>query len=230
MNDKTKLVAYYRESTSKQGIDGLGMEAQKTAVESYAISIGAKIVAPPFIEVESGKHSDRPELQKAIIRAKSLRAVLVVAKLDRLSRDPDFLGMLMKSGVEFVACDNPSANKLTIRILAAVAEAEREATSARTKAALAAYKARGGVLGAARPECRDNLSPEAGVKGRAAAAAVRSKLAADHLADILPLMRERRAAGETLQAIADRLNADGYTTRRGNPFTHVQVKLALDRE
>lgn len=225
---KEKLVAYYRVSTAKQGASGLGLEAQQTAVEQYARSIGARIVAPPFKEVESGKRKDRPQLAAAIARAKALRATLVIAKLDRLARNVAFVSALLESGVDFVACDNPHANKLTIHILSAVAEAEAEAISARTKAALAAARRRGVKLGAERPECR-NLTAAAVRRGSKAGGEANAQAAAEHMAVLLPLMTGMRADGATLQGIADRLNADGYTTRRGGLWSHVQIKLALDR-
>ena len=130
------LVAYYRVSTKQQGASGLGLEGQKTTVESFAKSAGANIMAS-YTEVESGKRADRPKLAAAIAHARRSKATLVIAKLDRLSRNVAFLSALMDSGCEFVACDNPNANRLTIHILAAVAENEARAISERTKAALA---------------------------------------------------------------------------------------------
>lgn len=222
-----KLVEYRRVSTDKQGQSGLGLEAQRTAVESYAKSIGGAIVAS-FVEVESGKRCDRPELAKALARAKALKATLVVAKLDRLARNVAFVSALMESGVDFVACDNPHANRLTVHILAAVAEDEARRISERTKNALAARRARGLPLGAEMVECR-NLSVQAASKGRCDGALAQVKAADEHLAPVLPMMRELRASGATLQAIADKLNSDGYSTRRGGQYGKVQVKLALDR-
>src|SRR4051812_22591418 len=151
MTTKPKLVAYYRVSTKGQGESGLGLEGQTAAVAAFARGRGAEIVRT-FQEVETGKRSDRPELIKALAHARRTRATLVIAKLDRLARNVAFPANLMDSGVDFVACDNPHANRLTIHILAAVAENEARMISERTKAALAAYKARGGVLGAARPD------------------------------------------------------------------------------
>src|SRR5690349_2260256 len=120
------VIAYYRVSTARQGQSGLGLEAQQAAIAAYARQCGAEIVKF-YTEVESGKRSDRPELLKALAHAKSIGATLVVAKLDRLGRNVAFLSSLMESGVEFVACDNPSANRLTLHILAAVAENEARA-------------------------------------------------------------------------------------------------------
>jgi DNA invertase Pin-like site-specific DNA recombinase len=148
-----RLVAYYRVSTAKQGASGLGLEGQEAAVASYAKSNNS-VLLRSYTEVETGKRSDRPELARALADCKLSRATLVIAKLDRLSRNVHFLSGLMESGVDFIACDNPHANRLTLHILAAVAEDEARRISERTRAALAAYKARGGVLGAARPGAR----------------------------------------------------------------------------
>ena len=137
-----KFVAYYRVSTERQGQSGLGLEVQENAVLEYLNGGGWKLVGR-FVEVESGKRNDRPELAKALAACRRLGATLVIAKLDRLARNVAFVANLMESGVEFVAYDFPQANRLTIHILAAVAEHEREMISQRTKAALAAAKARG---------------------------------------------------------------------------------------
>ena len=140
-----RFVAYYRVSTARQGRSGLGLEAQKAAVLAF-INGNAELVAE-FTEVESGKHAEREELRKAIAACKKHKAKLVIAKLDRLSRNLAFIATLMESGVEFVAVDMPEANKLTVHILAAMAEHEREQISKRTKDALAAAKRRGKRLG-----------------------------------------------------------------------------------
>ena len=144
------FVAYYRVSTERQGRSGLGLEGQRAAVAAYAKQVGATMLAE-YTEVESGKRADRPELAKALPHAKRSKATLLVAKLDRLARNVAFLSAVMDSGVDFIACDNPHANRLTIHILAAVAEDEARRISDRTKAALGAAKARGTKLGSARP-------------------------------------------------------------------------------
>jgi DNA invertase Pin-like site-specific DNA recombinase len=161
------LVAYYRVSTPRQGQSGLGLEAQEASVTDYSRRGGHRILAS-YREVESGKRADRPELIKALAHAKRARAILIIAKLDRLARNVAFLANLLESGAEFLACDNPTANRLTIHILAAVAEDEARRISERTKAALAAYKARGGQLGTP-----GNLTAAAGLK-RAEATKLRS--------------------------------------------------------
>ena len=141
-----KFVAYYRVSTVKQGQSGLGMEAQETAVKTYLNGGNWKLVGE-FTEVESGKRKNRPQLNAALALCKKQKATLVIAKLDRLARNLHFISGLMESRIEFLAVDNPTANRLTVQILAAVAEDEARAISARTKAALASAKARGVVLG-----------------------------------------------------------------------------------
>jgi DNA invertase Pin-like site-specific DNA recombinase len=155
-----------------------------------------------------------------------------VAKLDRLARDVEFLAKVMNSDCDFIACDNAAANRLTLHILAAVAEAEARAISERTRAALQAAKARGAKLGSARPghwKGREDARMAGLAKARAAAAAVRTERAAQAYADLAPAMQEWRAAGLSLAAIADRLNTDGHTTRRGRPWNPVQVARVLDR-
>jgi DNA invertase Pin-like site-specific DNA recombinase len=166
-----KIIAYYRVSTAKQGKSGLGLEGQRAALETFASQQGATVVAD-YQEIESGKRSDRPQLARAVAHAKRSKATLVVAKLDRLSRNVAFLSTLLESGIDFVACDNPHANKFTIHILAAVAEHEAEAISLRTKAALEAAKRRGKKLGSARPghwQGREAARQRGAIKGAAAA-------------------------------------------------------------
>ena len=158
-----KFVAYFRVSTDKQGKSGLGLEAQRNAVLDY-LNGGRWSLVQEFVEVESGKHSDRPQLTAALAACKKHKAKLVIAKLDRLSRNLAFIATLMESGVEFVAVDNPHATKLTVHILAAVAEHEREMISERTRAALRAAKARGTQLGNprladARAQCLGKIGP-----------------------------------------------------------------------
>src|SRR5215813_5790846 len=141
-----KFIAYYRVSTDKQGRSGLGLEAQRKAVTDY-LDGGSWELIGEYTEVESGKRSDRPELAKAIAFAKKHRARLVIAKLDRLSRNVAFISALMERKVDFIAVDNPHATKFNLHILAAVAEFERDAISKRTREALAAAKAKGKILG-----------------------------------------------------------------------------------
>jgi DNA invertase Pin-like site-specific DNA recombinase len=211
-----KFIAYFRVSTDKQGKSGLGLEAQRKAVLDY-LDGGRWSLVQEFVEVESGKHNERPQLTAALAACKKQRAKLVIAKLDRLSRNLAFIAALMDSGVEFVAADNPHANRLTVHILAAVAEHERAAISERTKAALAAAKARGTQLGNPR-------LAEAAKRGTAAVKANARQFAAN----VLPIIEEIERAGTTSHnAIAMKLNQRNVRTARGGKWTHVQVGAVL---
>ncbi|MHB8971261.1 MAG: recombinase family protein [Pirellulaceae bacterium] len=222
-----KLVPYYRVSTAKQARSGLGLEGQDATVQRFAVAHAATILKS-YVEVETGKRSDRPELAKAVAHARRSKATLVIAKLDRLARNVHFLSGLMEAGVKFVACDQPSANELTIHILAAVAQDEAKRISERTKAALDAYKARGGKLGASRPECR-NLTAESAHKGAKSAGHAARRDADDAYTDLYPIMRALRDDGRSLRSIAKYLNDEGYETRRGRSWNHVQVRAVLKR-
>ncbi len=222
-----QIVGYVRVSTKGQGASGLGLEAQQAAIDAFAAHQGATVVRL-YTEVESGRKSDRPELVKALAHAKRSKATLVVAKLDRLGRNVAFLSALMEAKVDFVAVDNPAANKLTLHILAAVAEAEAEAISNRTKSALEAYKARGGKLGGSLPQCR-NLDQAARERGAKAGAEARRAKADAAYADLAPVVCELRGKGMTQEAIAGELNRMGHTTRRGKPWNQVQVARVLAR-
>src|SRR5512135_441974 len=220
-----KLVAYYRVCTKGQGESGLGLEGQEAAVVAFAHEHGGEIIRA-YREVETGKRSDRPELVRALAHAKRSRATLVIAKLDRLARNVHFLSGLMESGADFVCCDNPHANRITIHILAAVAEDEARRISERTRVALAAYKARGGKLGVAGHR---NLTAEGRAKG-SRRAGDRAKADADAAyADLTAQVRGLRDEGLTLRAIAGRLNSEGHATRRGRPWNPVQVNRVLAR-
>jgi DNA invertase Pin-like site-specific DNA recombinase len=226
-----QIIAYYRVSTAKQGKSGLGLDGQKTALETYAQQQGARIVAE-YREVESGKRKDRPELTKALAHARRSKATLVVAKLDRLARNVAFLSALMDSGADFVACDNPHANRFTIHILAAVAEHEARQISERTRTALQAAKRRGVLLGSARPahwKGREDARRQGGLKGAAAAAKAIAEAADGAYTDLYPLITGLRQQGETFQAIADELNRMGHTTRRGKAWNASQVLRVLRR-
>jgi DNA invertase Pin-like site-specific DNA recombinase len=212
-----RFVAYYRVSTERQGRSGLGLEAQQAAVVGF-INGGTELVRE-FTEVESGKGSDRPELVKALDACRRQKAKLVIAKLDRLSRNLAFIATLMESGVEFVAVDNPHANKLTVHILAAVAEHERVMISERTKAALAAAKRRGVTLG----------NPSLAKAAKRGTAAVKAG-AKQFAANVLPVIREIQANGaKTHAAIAAKLNERRVATARGGRWSHVQVGAVLGR-
>ncbi len=213
-----RFIAYYRVSTNKQGQSGLGLDAQRKAVMDFLNGGQWELIAE-FTEIESGKRADRPELARALEACRRHKARLVIAKLDRLSRNVAFIAAVMESGAKFVAVDNPHANKLTVHILAAVAQHEREMISERTKAALQAAKARGKHLG--NPRLAD-----AAAMGRAAL-----KLANDQFAaNVFPVIRELQAAGVTsANAVAAKLIERKFATRRGGRWTHVQVRSILER-
>ncbi|MBW6398652.1 recombinase family protein [Roseomonas sp. HJA6] len=222
------FISYLRVSTARQGRSGLGIEAQQAAIGAF-LRPGDHLLTPPYVEVESGRKEDRPELAKALARCRATGATLLIAKLDRLARDAHFLLGLQKSGVEFIACDLPNANRLTIGILAMVAEEEARAISARTKAALAAAKARGKVLGGVRPGQRV-LTAEDSKRGAEAGVAVRQRNA-DHAAHrVLPRIEALRAEGGTLASIAASLAAEGIPTPRGGAgWTATAVRRVLLR-
>ncbi len=219
----TRCIAYYRVSTKRQGESGLGLEAQEAAVTAYVRETGLTLLAPPYVEIESGRKSDRPKLTEALAHSKRARATLLVAKMDRLSRNVAFLAELMESGVDFVACDNPNANRLTVHILAAVAEDEARKISDRTKAALAAAKARGTKLGT------NNLTREGTLRGAAAGALASRAAKVEAQSAIAPIITAIQAEqpGISLRAIAKALNDRGERTRYGNEWTAVQVMRAL---
>src|SRR5215475_2595587 len=180
-----------------------------------------RAVAPiaEFIEIETGRRNDRPQLQEALSLCRKRKARLVIAKLDRLSRNLAFIAALMDSGVEFVAVDNPHANKLTVHILAAVAQHEREIISARTSAALKAAKARGKRLG------NPKLS-----EARRLAVAARKESADRYSANLLPVIRDIQRSGiKSLRGVARALAARGIPTARGGAWTPVQVSAILER-
>lgn len=219
------FIAYFRVSTAKQGIKGLGMEAQKLTVNQYITANNGNLIAE-FVEVESGKKTNRNELNKALELAKEKNATLIVSKLDRLARNVEFIFTLKNSGVTFVACDLPDFNTLTIGIFATMAQHERELISKRTKEGLSVKKTQlakeGKTLGTP-----VNLTAAATAKGLE----VRKHNAATAKENIqaLELVEMYRAKGLTLQQIADKLNKSGYKTRRGKMFTTSQIQLLLTR-
>jgi DNA invertase Pin-like site-specific DNA recombinase len=215
---QARFIAYYRVSTDRQGKSGLGLEAQRASVINY-LDGGTWELVEEFVEVESGKHSDRPRLAEALHACRKNRAKLVIAKLDRLSRNLAFIATLMESGIEFVAVDNPHANKLTVHILAAVAQHEREAISERTKDALRAAKARGTKLG--NPHVAD---------ARLKAVVALKASAEQFAANVLPIIRSLQRDGTSNNAIAAQLNERNVKTARGGKWTHVQVGNILARQ
>jgi DNA invertase Pin-like site-specific DNA recombinase len=215
-----KYIAYYRVSTIRQGRSGLGIEAQRQAV---SIHLNGVKPLSEFTEVESGRRSDRPKLAEALAACRLHRAILVIAKLDRLARNVAFVSNLMEAGVDFEAVDFPSANRLTIHILAAVAEHEARMISDRTKAALAAAKDRGVALGGfrGRPGTCTDL-----VKARA----IRTARANQRATDLAPAIHALQAQGlSSLRSIAAGLNGSGITAPRGGAWSAAQVRSVLSR-
>jgi DNA invertase Pin-like site-specific DNA recombinase len=230
----TKFVAYYRVSTKKQGASGLGLEAQQEAARRHLESVGGKLVAE-FTEVESGRGTKkRVKLLAALAHCRAAKATLIVAKLDRLSRNVAFLSALMESDVPFVCCDNPHATPLTLHVLAAVAQQEATATSIRTIDALAAAKRRGVKLGSARrghwsgsvagsSESRVEARLRGAEAGNEESAAARHTLASKHHAAVVGAAAARRALGMSWAEVAASLNAEGFTTRRGNEWNAPRI-------
>jgi DNA invertase Pin-like site-specific DNA recombinase len=211
-------IAYFRVSTTRQGRSGLGLEAQQQAVNVFLHGHG-ELIIESFTEIESGRRSDRPQLAAALEACRKHKAVLLIAKLDRLARNVHFISGLMESGVEFVAADMPEANRLTIHILAAVAEHEREMISQRTKAALQAAKARGATLGSPAPK-----------KGAAIRSQVLQDKADQFAAHTLPIIRGLQAEGITsYKALARALNARGIRSANNRQWYGTTVRNTLRR-
>ena len=210
----TQYVHYLRVSTKRQGDSGLGLEAQRSAVVSYQPCLAE------FVEVESGKNNRRCRLAEAFAQCKLTGATLIIAKLDRLSRDAHFLLGLEKAGVDFICADMPFANRLTIGVMALVAEQEGRAISTRTKQALAAAKARGTVLGGYKggPAPDHRLGNEA------------QRVKADEFADRLaPVLACLRGKGLSLHQMAQALTAQGIKTARGGAWTASGVRAIQRR-
>ena len=224
-----QIVSYLRVSTKRQGESGLGLSAQREAVQVFASRTGASLLKE-FVEVESGKRSDRPELAAALAYARRAGATLVVAKIDRLARNVAFLSSLMEGKVDFLAVDNPHANRLTVHVLAAVAEYEGAAISSRVKAALAQAKAKGVKLGSARHDHwrgREDARLAGGEKGRRRASAAIAAKAREEYADLFEVVRRLRAEGLSYAALAAALNGEGHRTRTGKSFTAAGARRVL---
>ena len=222
-----KFISYLRVSTARQGVSGLGIEAQRESVSNY-LNGGRWTLVQEVVEIESGKRNDRPAIAEALRLCRLHRATLVIAKLDRLARNVHFISSLMESGVEFIAVDFPQANRLTVHILAAVAEHEAKMISDRTKSALSAAKARGVELGGQRGDLKRMSSMAA--RGNKASGAVRSAAAAKRNEDLIPVIREVLESGDaTPKQIADALNERGITAARGGAWSAAQVRRVLER-
>jgi len=209
------FIAYYRVSTDKQGAQGLGMDAQREAVARFIGQRGQ--IVGEYTEVESGRKNNRPQLLAALEECKARRATLVIAKLDRLARNVYFISGLMESKVDFQAVDMPDANRLTIHVLAAVAEHEREMISQRTKAALAQAKARGTKLG------NPNAAQAAAI-GRAAIVIPQPP------PKVRTLICDRHASGASLREIARELNQLGIKTPKGSQWYACTVERQIARD
>ena len=213
-----RFISYLRVSTDKQGKSGLGLEAQRESVLHY-LNGGSWTLLAEVIEVETGKNDERPALAKAINQCRMTGSTLIVAKLDRLSRDAAFLLTLNKSGIDIRCADMPDMNTMTFGIMAVMAQHEREMISKRTKEALAVVKARGVKMGGFR-----GYVPDA-----AKATEARRKAADGFAAMVGPMVSDMRAKGLTLREIAAKLTADGVQTARGGVWTATAVKNVLER-
>jgi DNA invertase Pin-like site-specific DNA recombinase len=219
------FVAYYRVSTGKQAKSGLGIEAQRQAVANYLNGGCWKIIAE-FVEVESGKRSDRPQLDAALVAARARRVPLVVAKVDRLTRSVSFLSRLLDAGVDVRFADLPAlegaTGKFMLQQMAAIAELEAGMISARTKAALQAAKKRGVVLGGYRGH-------DITAKERRAGLVIRQAQASQRAVDLAPIVQELQASGAaSLRAIAAGLNERSVPTARGGEWSATQVARLLE--
>ncbi len=217
-----RFISYYRVSTDKQGKSGLGLEAQREAVSVF-INTGGHTLAKEFTEVESGKDNNRTQLNEALRLCKLTNSKLLIAKLDRLSRNVAFLATLMETKVGFVCCDIPEANELTLHIMSAVAQDERKRISDRTKAALKAAKARGTKLG------NPNILK---VRNKDTTKAIerRSQIASQSANELIPIIDNIRSEGSTsLREIAAELNQLGIKTARGSEWKATSVSRIISR-
>ncbi len=218
-------IADYRVSTDRQGKSGLGRDAQKKQVHDF-ISNNNGTLAAEYVEVESGKNNDRPELAKAIRQSQLTGNRLVIAKLDRLSRSLHYITSLAESKVDFIVCDLPGCDQFTINLYGALAQRERELISNRTKSALQAAKARGKVLGS--PQ---NLTKDAAAKGRVLGVESRKKKADAFAENVAPIINSHVSDGLSLNQVARKLNDDNILTARGKAgsWTPTAVKNVLNR-
>lgn len=217
-----KYITYYRVSTQKQGLSGLGLEAQKSAVHKF-LNNSTECIITQFTDIESGKNNNRPELQKAIDEAKKHKAHLLIAKLDRLSRNASFIFMLRDARVDFTCCDMPQANSITIGIMAVLAQDERERISQRTKAALQELKKNGVQLG--NPH---NLDASAIEKGRSIR--IENARINENNRKASALIISLRTQGKSFYEITKQLNSLGFKARRGGSFSQNQIQILYNRK
>ena len=223
----SKVVSYIRVSSRKQGQSGLGIEAQRATVEAYMRANNCELIME-YVEVESARRDSlrkRPALRQALAHCKREHAVLIVAKLDRLTRSVAVTSALHEARVDFVCCDMPAANRMTIQIMAVVAEQESRATSDRTKAALQAMRDRGDASALH----LENLTTEGRRKGAAGTREVWHEKTARTCGYVAPTIRRLKDQGLSLRGIAAALNADGRFTVTGLPWNPVQVSRELAR-
>lgn len=221
-----RLISYLRVSTARQGASGLGLEAQRAAVTAYTVA-GNHVLAAEHVEVESGAKAARPELAAALAACQLHRATLVIAKLDRLARNVAFIANLMDGGVDFVACDMPHANRLTLHLFAAIAEHEREAISQRTKAALQAAKARGVVLGNPNGAAALSRASRTGALESGRRRQARTRHFDEVIQGVLAGMRETGIAGARALTLA--MNERAIPSPTGLAWHEVQVRRVLQR-
>lgn len=226
-SNSNRFVIYIRVSTKRQRESGLGLEAQRAAAQAYVAERGGEIIGE-YREVETGRDCERPEILRALQHADRSFASVVIAKLDRLARSVWFCSTLLKSGIPFVCCDCPQASNLTIHILAAVAEQEAEMISCRTRDALAAYKARGGLLG---PKTFKHIDKwrEKQERSRQLATLKNAAVAATANEEVQMIALSLRCQGLSFQRIADTLNEQQYRTRTGRAWHKTTVKRLTDR-
>jgi DNA invertase Pin-like site-specific DNA recombinase len=225
--DNGRYVVYYRVSTKRQGESGLGLEAQRAAVEAYIRQHGGEVIAE-YEEIESGKNCRRPKIIEAILHCHRSWATLLIAKMDRLARNVFFISTLMESDVPFLACDNVHASRLTVHVLAAVAEEEARLISERTKAALRAFRLRGGRLGPTTFKNCEAWKPKQ-EEARKRATQRNTEIATVAYEEVRPLVLSLRGQGLSLQAVADELNRQDHRTRTGKTWNKTQVKRLVDR-
>lgn len=222
-----KFVAYYRVSTVKQGQSGLGLEAQQSAVAEYLKSNVGELITE-YTEIQSGKKDNRPELESALRQCRLTGATLLIAKLDRLSRNRSFLMEMQDSSVDFIAVDMPEANHFTVGLMACLADYERQLISERTKAALQMAKARGVKLGNPRLSEIRNSDTTAATEARSSKAKARNQEIRTTIDEMVESISPEYRSNVSLRTIASMLNDAGYVTSRGKQWRHTSVNRVLE--